>query len=118
MQQPRTRAHLIAGAIRTNCEEYRIEETYLMAIDFMEKSATFDDVVREVSRFKATVTDAVDDGVKSALRAIKQGRNAADDMVHDTRHAVRQSPFQAMGIVFAAGVMAGAVAAWLGTRRG
>lgn len=88
-----------------------------MSINLMEKQATLDDVVREVSRFKETVTDAVEEGVKSAIRTIKQGRNAAEDAIHDTRHAVKQSPFQAMGIVFAAGVMTGAIAAWLGARR-
>jgi ElaB/YqjD/DUF883 family membrane-anchored ribosome-binding protein len=88
-----------------------------MALDLMEKQATLDDVLREVSRFKAVVSDAVDDGVKSALRTLKQGRHAAEDVIDDTRHAVRQNPFQAMGIIFAAGVMTGAIAAWLGTRR-
>ena len=88
-----------------------------MALDLMERQPTLEDVVREVSRLKDVVTDAVNDGVKSALRTIKQGRNTAEDVIHDTRHAVRQNPFQAMGIVFAAGVMAGAIASWLGTRR-
>jgi ElaB/YqjD/DUF883 family membrane-anchored ribosome-binding protein len=88
-----------------------------MTLDLMEKQPTLDDVLREVSRLKEFVADAVDDGVRSALRTIKQGRNAAEDAIHDTRHAVRQNPFQAMGIVFAAGVMAGAIASWLGTRR-
>lgn len=86
--------------------------------DFLDKPATIDDVIREVSRFKAAVSEAVDDGIRSALRTIKQGRNAADDMIHDTRHTVRQNPIQSMGLVFAAGVMAGALAAWIGSRRG
>jgi ElaB/YqjD/DUF883 family membrane-anchored ribosome-binding protein len=88
-----------------------------MAFDLMDSPATLDDVMREVTRFKGSVTDAVDDGVKSALRTIKQGRRAAEDVMHDTRRSVRQNPFQAMGVVFAAGVMTGAIAAWLGSRR-
>ena len=52
------------------------------------------------------------------MRAIKQGRVAADDAIHDARRAVKQNPLQSMGIVFAAGVMTGAIAAWLGSRRG
>jgi ElaB/YqjD/DUF883 family membrane-anchored ribosome-binding protein len=86
--------------------------------DFLDKPATIDDVIREVSRFKAAVSEAVDDGVRSALRTIKQGRNAADDLIHDTRHSVRQNPIQSMGLVFAVGVMTGALAAWIGSRRG
>jgi ElaB/YqjD/DUF883 family membrane-anchored ribosome-binding protein len=80
-------------------------------------TATAEDVLRELSRIKSFVTDAVDDSVKSALRTIKQGRDIADDTIYDARRAVRQNPFQSMGIVFAAGVMVGAFAAWFGTRR-
>jgi ElaB/YqjD/DUF883 family membrane-anchored ribosome-binding protein len=86
--------------------------------DFLEKQATLEDVLRELSRFKSFIADSVDDGVRSAMRAVKQGRNAADDAIDDARHAVRKSPLQSMGIVFAAGVMTGAFAAWLGSRRG
>jgi ElaB/YqjD/DUF883 family membrane-anchored ribosome-binding protein len=85
--------------------------------DFLDKPASVDDVLREVARLKEVVTDAVDDGVRSALRAIKQGRDSADDAIHDARRAIRQNPVQSMGIVFATGVMTGALAAWLGTRR-
>jgi ElaB/YqjD/DUF883 family membrane-anchored ribosome-binding protein len=83
----------------------------------MENAATVDDVVRELSRIKSVVTDAVDDGVRSAIGTIKQGRVVADDAIHDAKRAVRQNPIQSLGIVFATGVMAGAIAAWLGTRR-
>lgn len=85
--------------------------------DLLDKPATVDDVLREVSRLKAVVSDAVDDGIRSAMRTIKQGRNAADDAIHDARRAMKQNPLQSLGIVFAVGVMAGAVAAWMGTRR-
>lgn len=86
--------------------------------EFLEKSATVEDVLREVSRFKEMITDAVDEAVRSAIPAIKQGRAAADDAIHDARRAVKQNPLQSMGIVFAGGVMIGALAAWLGSRRG
>lgn len=48
-----------------------------MAQTILENQATVDDIFREVTRIKAVVTDAVDDGVQSALRAMKQGREAA-----------------------------------------
>jgi hypothetical protein len=82
-----------------------------------EKMTTVDDVLRDLSRIRSIVTDAVDDGVKLALRRIKQGREVADDALFDAKRAVRQNPLQSMGIVFAAGVMAGAIAAWFGSRR-
>jgi ElaB/YqjD/DUF883 family membrane-anchored ribosome-binding protein len=85
--------------------------------DFMERPATVEDVLREVSRFKSTIADTVEDSVRSTLRAIDQGRDIADDAIRDARRAVKQNPLQSMGIVFAAGVMAGAFAAWLGSRQ-
>ena len=88
-----------------------------MAVEFFEKAPTVEDVLREVSKFKAAVTDAVEEGVESALRAIKQGRYAAEDAIHDTRYAVRRNPFQAMGVVFGAGVVIGGLVSWIGFRR-
>lgn len=88
-----------------------------MPTDVFEKPATVEDVFREVSKIKSAVTDAVDDGVRSALKAIKQGRHATEDAIDDARHAVKQNPFQAVGLVFAAGVLTGALVTWLGSRR-
>jgi ElaB/YqjD/DUF883 family membrane-anchored ribosome-binding protein len=83
----------------------------------LEKPVTAEEVIQEISRMKSVVTDAVDDGVRSALRTIKQGKVVAGDVIYDAKRAVRQDPLQSMGIVFAAGVMAGALAAWIGSRR-
>jgi ElaB/YqjD/DUF883 family membrane-anchored ribosome-binding protein len=83
----------------------------------LEKQATVEDVVREVSKLKAIVTDAVEEGIESAVRAIKQGRVAAEDALYDARRTVKQRPFQAMGVVFAAGVLTGSLVAWLSSRR-
>lgn len=81
-----------------------------------EMPATVEDALHEVSRIKSMVTDAVEDGVKTAVKAIKQGRHAAEDVLDDARHTVKQKPFQAIGIVFAAGVLTGALVAWLVSR--
>ena len=88
-----------------------------MPIDLLDKPATVDDVLREVSRIKSIVTDAVDDGVKSAVKAIKTGRNAAEDVLDDAKHAVKRRPFEAVGIVFAVGVLTGSLLTWIGSRR-
>lgn len=81
-----------------------------------EMPSTVEDALREVSRIKSVVTDAVEDGVKTAVKAIKQGRYAAEDAIGEARHTVKQRPFQAMGIVFATGVLTGALVAWLVSR--
>jgi ElaB/YqjD/DUF883 family membrane-anchored ribosome-binding protein len=81
--------------------------------EILEKSASVDDVLREVSRIKSVVTDAVDDGVRSALRAAKQGRAFAEDTIHDARYAIKRNPLQAAGILLAAGVVIGSLITWI-----
>lgn len=65
----------------------------------------------------AQVTDRLEDGVRSARRAVRHGRDAVEDIIEDTQHAVKRNPFGAVGIAFAAGILAGAVSTWLGSRR-
>jgi len=88
-----------------------------MPADILEKPATVEDVAREVSKIRSIVADAVEDGVRSARQAIKHGRYAAEDVIEEAQHAVKQRPLQAMGIAFAAGVLAGGFLAWIGFRR-
>lgn len=95
----------------------RKKRANLMASGLMEKQASVEDVLREVSRLKSVVTEAVEDGVQAAVKALKQGRTAAEDVIYDARHTVKQKPLQAVGVVFAAGVLAGSLLAWFSTRR-
>ena len=88
-----------------------------MPAHILEKPATVEDVAREVSKIRSIVTDAVEDGVRSARQAIKHGRYAAEDVIEEAKHTVKQRPLQAMGIAFAAGVLAGGFLAWIGFRR-
>lgn len=88
-----------------------------MPADVLKKPATVEDAAREVAKVRSIVTDAVEDGVRSARQAIKHGRNAAEDVIEEAQHTVKQRPFQAMGMVFAAGVLAGGLLAWIGFRR-
>ncbi len=77
--------------------------------ELLEKPATVDEVLREMSRIKSVVTEAVEDGVQSALKAAKQGREFAEDKVHDARYAIKKNPLQAAGIVFAVGIVIGSL---------
>jgi ElaB/YqjD/DUF883 family membrane-anchored ribosome-binding protein len=88
-----------------------------MTSSLLEKQASVDDILREVSKLKAVVTDAVEEGVESAVKALKQGRDVAGDAIYEARRTVKQKPFQAMGVVFAAGVLTGSLVAWLSSRR-
>ena len=90
--------------------------------DVLEKTTTrIEDGLSEVSRTKSVVTDAVEDGVRSARQAIKHGRHVAEDAIEGAQHTIKQRPLKAVGVVFAAGVfvgvLAGGAATWFGFRR-
>ena len=88
-----------------------------MRADVLEKPARVEDALREVSKIRSIVTDAVEDSVRSANQAIRHGRYAAEDVIEEAKHTVKQRPLQALGIVFAAGVLAGSLLTWIGLRR-
>ena len=88
-----------------------------MPADLMEKPVTAEDALREVSKIRSIVKDAVEDGVRSASQAIRHGRYAAEDAIEEAKHTVKQRPLQAMGIAFAAGVLVGGFLTWVGFRR-
>ena len=88
-----------------------------MPAELLEKAPSVGEVLREVSRIKTVVTDAVEDGVKTALKTVKQGKASAEDVIQEARHKVRRNPLEAIGVVFAAGVLTGSFFTWIGCRR-
>jgi ElaB/YqjD/DUF883 family membrane-anchored ribosome-binding protein len=88
-----------------------------MLANVLEKPAAVENSLREVSKIRSRVTDAVEEGVRSASQAIRHGRHAAEDAIAEAKHTVKQRPLQAMGTVFAAGVLAGTFLTWIGFRR-
>jgi ElaB/YqjD/DUF883 family membrane-anchored ribosome-binding protein len=88
----------------------------MSTLDDAAKAVNLDEVLKEASKLKSMVAEAVEDGVKSALRAVKQGRHRAEDAIDDAKHAVRKNPAEAVGIAFAAGIITGALAAWFAAR--
>ncbi len=88
-----------------------------MLANVLEKPATVENSLHEVSKIRSRITDAVEDGVRSASQAIRHGRHAAEDAIGEAKHTVKQRPLQAMGTVFAAGVLAGTLFTWIGFRR-
>ena len=88
-----------------------------MSADTLKVPAAVEDALYEAAKIKSIVTDAVEDGVRTALKTIKQGRHVAEDMIGEARYITKRKPFQALSIVFAAGVVAGSLLAWIGSRR-
>jgi ElaB/YqjD/DUF883 family membrane-anchored ribosome-binding protein len=89
----------------------------VMPANASEKPATVEDSLHEVPKVRSRVTDAVEDGVRSASQAIRHGRHAAEDAIAEAKHTVKRRPLQAMGTFFAAGVLAGTVFTLIGSRR-
>lgn len=82
------------------------------------ESTKFEDPVREIGKIGSTVSDAVEESVRSVSQALRRGRYAAEDAIDEVKHSVKQRPFQAVGMAFGAGVLAGALLSWIGLRRG
>ena len=88
-----------------------------MASELLEKVPSIDEVSREVSRLSTTVTQAVEDGFKSAVKAVEQGRKATEDMIDDGKRMMRRRPVESASVIFAAGLLTGAVLTWIASRR-
>jgi ElaB/YqjD/DUF883 family membrane-anchored ribosome-binding protein len=88
-----------------------------MPADTLEKPATVEHALREVSKIRSIVNDAVEDGIRSANQAIRHGRYAAEDVIEEAKHTFKRKPLEVVGIVFAAGVLAGGLLTWIGFRR-
>jgi ElaB/YqjD/DUF883 family membrane-anchored ribosome-binding protein len=68
-----------------------------MPANVSERPETVENPLREVSKIRSMVTDAVEDGVRSASQAIRHGRYAAEDAIEEAKHTVKQRPLQAIG---------------------
>ncbi len=88
-----------------------------MAATMFEKTASAEDALREFSKLRSIVTDAVEEGVRSANHGIQHSRYAAEDLLEDIRHRVKRRPMESVGFAFGAGVLAGTLIAWLNPHR-
>jgi ElaB/YqjD/DUF883 family membrane-anchored ribosome-binding protein len=88
-----------------------------MLANVLEKPATVENSLHEVSKIRSRVIGAVEDVVRSASQVIIHGRHATEDAIEQAKHTVRRKPLQAMGTVFAAGALAGTFFTWIGFRR-
>jgi ElaB/YqjD/DUF883 family membrane-anchored ribosome-binding protein len=88
-----------------------------MATELLENVPSVDEVLREVSRLTTTVTQAVEDGFKTAVKAVEQGRQTTEDMIDDGKRMMRRKPIESAGVIFATGMLSGALITWLACRR-
>ena len=70
-----------------------------------------------IGRVKEAVADGVENGIKTAKRAVRQGGRRAEDLVDDAEYQVKQHPLSAVGISFGIGLGLGSVIGLLLARK-
>jgi ElaB/YqjD/DUF883 family membrane-anchored ribosome-binding protein len=75
------------------------------------------ETARKASRAASAVGDALEDGVGVARRVAKQGGDAAEELLDDTKKRLQRHPVETVVVTFAAGVVAGIAIGWMMWRR-
>jgi ElaB/YqjD/DUF883 family membrane-anchored ribosome-binding protein len=72
----------------------------------------------EASRLKTAASHAIEDAVIEAKRFAKRSRYAAEDLLDDAGHRVKQDPLRSVALGFAVGLAMGGLAVWVATHNG
>ena len=75
----------------------------------------------EVRLLKSLATDAIEDGVHAAERAITLAKRRVEklaDFKDEAVHRVRRQPLRALGIALGAGLVLGVAVCWISRRHG
>jgi len=62
---------------------------------------------KEAAQMKAAIGERIEDGMKTARRAVKQGYRAAEDFADGATRRIKRDPLRTLSLCFAAGVAAG-----------
>lgn len=73
-------------------------------------------LAHEARLFKTLASDAVEDGVHAAKRAMTHGVHDLEDLRDSATHRIRRAPLMAVGLAFGAGLLLGAAFGWIGRR--
>ncbi len=70
-------------------------------------------------RTRERLSEAMDDQVRAARRAIRKGRHTAEDLADEVRLEARRNPIQTLGVALGIGAIAGVILGWVmrGPRR-
>jgi len=66
-------------------------------------------VAHEARRLKAVASDAVEDGVHAAKRAITHGLHDLEDLRDSAAYRIKRAPLMTVGLAFGVGILLGAV---------
>jgi ElaB/YqjD/DUF883 family membrane-anchored ribosome-binding protein len=70
----------------------------------------------EAHLVKSITTDAVEDGVYAAQRALKTARRRMEDVQDEAVHRVKRHPLEAIGLAVGIGLVAGLGFGWIAGR--
>lgn len=87
-----------------------MRENVVRGTQFVEEQIS--NLGREASRLKDVVTDAVEDSVITAKRAVKRGYNSAEDMIEEASHQIKRYPLRSVISAFAIGALIGCMLSW------
>ena len=71
----------------------------------------------DAGRLKAAFAEAADDGIKTAKRAVRNSRMAAEDFLDQGVFAVKRNPVKSIAITFGVAFGMGVFASWLAVRK-
>ncbi|MEK7830200.1 MAG: hypothetical protein AAB401_03895 [Acidobacteriota bacterium] len=81
---------------------------------------TTEQVVRaglKVEALKEQASQSIEDGIEDAKRMAKRGRYAAEDLMEDTAHRIKQDPLRSVGVTFGIGFGLGAIVGLLAAHK-
>jgi hypothetical protein len=81
------------------------------AVDTVRQAAH---VAHEARLLKTLATDAVEDGVHAAKRAITRGLHDLDDLRESAAYRVKRAPLLTVSLAVAGGILVGIALGWLG----
>lgn len=83
------------------------------AIDAVRQAAH---VAHEARLFKTLASDAVEDRVHAAKRAITHGLHELEDLRDSAAHRVKRAPLMTVGLAFAGGILFGLLVGRIGRK--
>ncbi|HEY1901237.1 MAG TPA: hypothetical protein VGG56_02325 [Terracidiphilus sp.] len=78
-----------------------------VARTLVDQAGNIGETVHKASRFTSNVADSVQDGIKTAKKAVHDGRDAVEDFIDDTARRVKRTPIQSILLSLTVGVAIG-----------
>jgi len=89
-----------------------------MAESILEKAdAQVAESIHKLSRATSAMAEAIDEGVDTIKRAVKQSSDAAEELMDDTTQRIKRHPVEATAVTFTLGVIVGGFIGWMMSRR-